>query len=173
VKNKIAILGFRGVGKSTVSRLLHKTTGLPLYVLDVEIENKEGKSITEIVEAGGWNYFRDLELAYLKTQVDREKVILDCGGGILEGRDGNFSIEKSEILKKHFFCVYLSLPDAKLLTRLEKMKNKSSRPGLQGDIKKILEKRKPWFEKIANVAISADGFTPYEVASLVREKIVN
>ncbi|MDH4263373.1 MAG: shikimate kinase [Spirochaetia bacterium] len=170
--SKIAILGFRGVGKSTVSRLLSKKTKFPLYVLDSEIESNEGRTITEIVEANDWNYFRDLELQYLRSQADREKLILDCGGGILEGHDGNFSVEKNEILSNQFFCVYLNLPDAKLLTRLEKIRNKSSRPVLQGDLKKILEKRKPWFEKIADFEVNTDGLTPYEVAGIIRKKVI-
>jgi len=171
VQKKIAILGFRGVGKSTVSKLLGKLTGLPLYVLDSSIEVGEGKSIARIVEETSWNHFRQLELQYLKAQADRDEVIVDCGGGVLEGADGAFSAEKAEILKRHFFCVYLYLPDAKLLTRLGKIKNKSSRPALQGDLQKILEKRKPWFEQIADVVINTDGMTPYRIANLVRKRL--
>ena len=171
MQSKVAILGFRGVGKSTVSKLLNKMTGLPLCILDSSIEKKEGKSISQIVKEHGWNHFRDLELDYLKSQVERERVIVDCGGGILEGHNGEFSIEKSEIFKSNFFCIYLSLPDAKLLTRLKNMQNKSSRPGLQGDIKEILTKRKPWFEKIANVEINTDGLSALDVANQIRKKI--
>lgn len=170
-QKKIAILGFRGVGKSTVSKSLNKITGIPLYVLDAQIEKKENKSISEIVELYGWNHFRDLELDYLRSQVNKDKLILDCGGGVLEGHDGQYSEEKSSLLRENFFCVYLFLPDAKLLTRLENIKNKTSRPVLKGDIEKILEKRKPWFEKISNCVINTDGLTPLEVANIILEKL--
>lgn len=171
MQNKIAVLGFRGVGKSTVSRLLHKKTGMPLYILDHEIEKSQGKNISDIVEAKGWNYFRGIELEHLKFAAEKKTLILDCGGGILEGPDGNFSEEKNEILAKNFFCIYLYLPDAMLLTRLQKMKNNSRRPGLPGDLKKTLEKRTPWFRKIANAEINTDGLSPQEVLNRMMEKI--
>ena len=170
--NKLAILGFRGIGKSTVSRILAKSMKIPLYAIDAEIEKKEGKSIATIVEENGWNYFRDRELDHINMQSEREKVILDCGGGILEGHDGEYSEEKGEMLKKNFFCVYLFLPDEKLLTRLKYLQQKSSRPPLAGDTEKILKKRKPWFEKIAHVQINTDGLTAGQTVSRIMKELV-
>ncbi|MDH4200747.1 MAG: shikimate kinase [Spirochaetia bacterium] len=173
MKNNIAILGFRGAGKSTVSRQLNKVLGMPLYTLDSYIENAEKKNITAIVQDHGWNYFRDLELKYLKSLVDLEKkgMIMDCGGGILEGKDGGFSEEKNEILRKNFICIYLYLPDAKLLTRLTKIKKNHSRPVLSGELEQILQKRKPWFEKIADLTLNTDNMTPLDIALAIRDKL--
>lgn len=172
MKQKIALLGFRGVGKSTVSRILKKQTGLALIATDHEISQKEGKSISKIVRKDGWNHFRDLEEKYLLKLKDKKKLILDCGGGILEGHDGAFSEKKAAVLKGNFFCIYLYLPDGKLLTRLEKSKRKTSRPNLSGDIKDILKKRKPWFEQLADFTLNTEGLTPGQTAEIIKNKII-
>ena len=57
----IALIGYRGTGKSVVGKLAGKRLGMKCIGMDARIVEKAGKSIPEIVEEQGWTAFRDLE----------------------------------------------------------------------------------------------------------------
>ena len=54
-------MGATASGKSTVGYQLSRLLGLGYIDLDEWIERKEGKTITEIFEQSGEEYFRELE----------------------------------------------------------------------------------------------------------------
>ena len=57
----IVLIGYRGTGKSSVSRALQGILHCALYSIDEEITRQAGKSIHEIVEQEGWCRFRAIE----------------------------------------------------------------------------------------------------------------
>ena len=54
----IVLIGFMGTGKSAVGRLLASELKLDYLDTDQLIEQAEGRSITEIFESDGEEYFR-------------------------------------------------------------------------------------------------------------------
>ncbi|NNE68286.1 MAG: AAA family ATPase [Pyrinomonadaceae bacterium] len=88
---RIALTGFMGVGKSTVSRHLSKMLKLKWADSDVRIEKNEGREIAEIVEDRGLDYFRSAETSALKEILDDASVsLISLGGGAFtvdENRD--------------------------------------------------------------------------------------
>ena len=52
-KNKIALIGLRGAGKSTLGNMLHEEFEYPLFEATNEIEMLGGMNINEIIELGG------------------------------------------------------------------------------------------------------------------------
>ncbi|MCX5901656.1 MAG: shikimate kinase, partial [Proteobacteria bacterium] len=84
----IVLTGYRGTGKSAVARLLAKKIGWESLSLDAMIARQEGRTIPEIVDASGWEYFRDAESACIAELAGRDRVILDTGGGAIL-RSGN------------------------------------------------------------------------------------
>jgi shikimate kinase len=79
---KIFIIGFMGCGKTHWGKLLSEKVQIPFFDLDSLIEEREGKSITEIFAEMGEEYFRMLEkdVLYLVTE-SHETFVLACGGG--------------------------------------------------------------------------------------------
>ena len=57
----IALIGFMGAGKTTVSHALRALYGLTEIDTDQEIVRQEGRPITEIFATDGEAYFRQLE----------------------------------------------------------------------------------------------------------------
>jgi shikimate kinase len=55
----IFLTGFMGVGKTTIGLQLSEILGLDFYDIDQEITNQTGKSITELFEKNGEEYFRE------------------------------------------------------------------------------------------------------------------
>ena len=54
----IVLLGYRGTGKSVISKKLSHKLRRNLYKIDDLIARSVGKSIPEIVEKDGWEFFR-------------------------------------------------------------------------------------------------------------------
>ena len=55
------MLGYRGTGKSVISKKLSHKLRRKLYKIDDLISRSFGKSIPEIVEQDGWEFFRKKE----------------------------------------------------------------------------------------------------------------
>jgi len=165
---KIALIGFRGVGKSSVGLSLRNKLRIPYLSMDDSITRKARTTIQEIVEEKGWPYFRELEFKCLQRQSLRQKLILDTGGGVLEDSNGDLSQKKLKLLKNNFFSIYLYMDDELLLRRLQKIDYSHHRPALSGSasVQEILSKRKPWYEEAMDIKVNCSGMN---VATTVRE----
>ena len=62
----ISLIGFMGAGKTTIGKQLAQSVKCPFVDLDAYIEEKEGKTISEIFEQSGEKGFRDMEFNYLQ-----------------------------------------------------------------------------------------------------------
>jgi shikimate kinase len=157
-KPRIAIIGFRGVGKSAIARRLAEYWQIPLLALDEKIERDEGAKIEEIVRTHGWHYFRDREAAALESAAGSERILLDCGGGIVEEADGGRSDRKMKILADNFFCIYISVNEEKLLYRLQHLGRNASRPDLSAadspqNLLQVFKRREPFYLEIAHAVV--------------------
>ncbi len=81
---KIALIGFMGVGKTTIAKSIASSINIAHYDIDQIIETKENRRIKSIFDTDGEKYFRDLESNVLKDISNRESAIVSCGGGIIE-----------------------------------------------------------------------------------------
>lgn len=79
---KIYFIGFMGCGKTHWGKKVAEKMGLPFFDLDKKIEEDAGKSINEIFEEEGEEYFRMLEkdVLYLLTE-SHESFVMATGGG--------------------------------------------------------------------------------------------
>ena len=75
----IALIGFMGVGKTTVSHALARLSGMPEVDVDRGIVENEGRPIPEIFAAEGEAAFRDMETAAIREL---------CGGGASGEKSG-------------------------------------------------------------------------------------
>lgn len=79
---RIYLIGFMGSGKSHWGKLLSSRLTLPFFDLDKQITDEEGKSIVEIFEQKGEEYFRmaEKEALYILSE-SHESFVMACGGG--------------------------------------------------------------------------------------------
>ena len=83
-RDRIALIGLRGAGKSTLGPLLAQRLGVPFVELDREIEREAGLGLGEIMELHGQAGFRRLERAVLDRVIAAyPKVVIAAGGGIV------------------------------------------------------------------------------------------
>jgi len=77
----LALIGYRGSGKSAVAEHLAHRLHWHWIDADTEIESRAGKSIAAIFAEDGEHAFRTLETAVLNQMLRRENTILAFGGG--------------------------------------------------------------------------------------------
>lgn len=84
---RIALIGLRGAGKSSLGRLLAQRLGAPFFELDREIEREAGMDLREIFELHGQPGFRRLEHTVLERLVgEAPEAVIATGGSIVAER---------------------------------------------------------------------------------------
>ncbi|HEX4150325.1 MAG TPA: shikimate kinase, partial [Pirellulales bacterium] len=79
----IALIGYRGTGKTAVARALADRLGWQWLDADAELEARAGRSIAEIFAADGEEAFRNLESGVLAELGQRSRTVLATGGGVV------------------------------------------------------------------------------------------
>lgn len=102
-EKRIALIGLRGAGKTTLGSRLAAQRGVPFVELDREIEREAGTSMNEILLLHGQGGYRRYERrALLRIAEDHvDGVVLTTGGSIVSERD------TFDLLQSRFFCVWL------------------------------------------------------------------
>lgn len=101
-KGRIALIGLRGAGKSTVGRQLAERLGRPFVELNKEVEREAGVSLQEIINFYGQSAYHNLERRCLERLVATyPDLVLATGGGIVA------EPQPYEILLRSFFTVWL------------------------------------------------------------------
>src|SRR5215472_15487723 len=85
---RIALVGLRGAGKSTLGRMLARQLGSAFIELDRVVEQDYGASIPDIIEMAGTTTFRRHERAALARVIaEHEAAVITTAGGIVSDRD--------------------------------------------------------------------------------------
>ena len=82
--SRIALVGLRGAGKSTLGQALSSALGVPFVRLGAEVERLAGMGVAEILELSGSSGYRRLEeQALVQTLAHGEACVLEAGGGLV------------------------------------------------------------------------------------------
>ena len=80
---RIYLIGLPASGKSTVGKELSKAIKYEFVDLDKYIEEKNNMTIPDMFNISE-DYFRDKETEALKDMMNKDDVVISCGGGIVE-----------------------------------------------------------------------------------------
>jgi XRE family aerobic/anaerobic benzoate catabolism transcriptional regulator len=81
---RIALVGLRGAGKSTLGRMLAQHLGWPFIELDRVVEEDYGASIPDLIEMAGTATFRRHERSALERVIaTNEAAVITTAGGIV------------------------------------------------------------------------------------------
>ena len=160
---KIALIGYRGTGKTTVAQHLATALGCECVDSDDEIEESAGKSIASIFAEDGEPSFRDLETRVLNELMDRESVVLSLGGGVILRR------ENREMLSKIGHVVWLIADADTIHERVSSDAHSAERrPNLtvgggRQEIVDVLADRSPVYRECATLQVDTVGKSPEAV----------
>ncbi len=81
---RIALVGLRGAGKSTLGRMLAEHLGCPFVELNRVIEDEYGARIPDLIEMAGLATFRRYERACLERVIaEHDAAVITTAGGIV------------------------------------------------------------------------------------------
>jgi len=151
-RKNIVLCGFMGSGKSTIGNLLSKKMGMAFIDLDAYIEKKENKSVSQIFEESGEEYFRQLERDAVKELAYKKSIILATGGGTLTFQE-NVDVLRNADNK----IILLDLPVEVVSQRLKNDTKRPllNRPDKEKVMRELYEKRLPLYRSAADIIVNA------------------
>lgn len=159
----ICLIGMPGAGKSWVGKELAHQMGVSWVDLDQEIESHQKKSISDIFDKHGEDYFRMIETEFLEGFLaSRAPSVISLGGGTV------LSDSNRRMLQESAWAVYLRASNG---TLYEWLKDDESRPLLRGDlrlrIEQLTRERDPIYYKLADIVIDIDSIDDVEASKQV------
>jgi XRE family aerobic/anaerobic benzoate catabolism transcriptional regulator len=91
-RHRIALIGLRGAGKSTLGARLAKELGVPFIELDREIERESGTSLAEVFDLYGQGAYRRYERRALEGIIERHDRAVVATGGSIVSEPGTFDL---------------------------------------------------------------------------------
>ena len=162
---RIILIGFMGVGKTTIGKIISKKLDLKFVDMDEYIEMVEDKSISKIFEQYGEQYFRKIETKTLKELIKDDNIIIATGGGIVSKK------ENLDILKKEKKVIFLDGNTQTILGHLTNEINKrpllSSSSNIENTITNLLNERYEKYKESSKIEISVDNKNIDEVVSQI------
>jgi shikimate kinase len=168
MKTNIALIGFMGTGKTVVGKLLAKKLGKQFVEMDRLIERRVGKPIPEIFQEDGEIAFRELEIDVTRDISKNRNSVIACGGGIVLNKINIDRLRESSII------IYLTASPEIILERTTTTTNR--RPLLDVPdpdlrIRELLEFRKPFYERAADITIDTSGLGIHAVADQIIDRV--
>lgn len=151
---RMALIGLRGAGKSTLGSRLSQEMGIPFIELDGEIERDTGMPLAEIFSLYGQSGYRSIERRVLE-RVLREsgRVILSVGGGIVSEK------ETYDFLLSNCYTVWIkALPEEHMSRVIDQgdFRAMAGNDQAMEDLRRILEAREPLYRS-ADQCIDTSG----------------
>jgi XRE family aerobic/anaerobic benzoate catabolism transcriptional regulator len=144
-KRRLALVGLRGGGKTTLGSALADELRLPFVELDREIERDAGISLSEVFSLYGQTGYRRIERRCLERIIQSGKqIVMAVGGGIVS------EPETYNLLLSNCFTVWIKASPAEHMARV--VAQGDFRP-MQGnaeameDLNRILNAREPLYRK--------------------------
>ena len=165
-RRRIALVGLRGGGKSTLGQMLAAKLGVPFIELDREIEQRSGATLSEIFDMFGQEHFRRAEHEALDDVLRRHPDFVIATSGSIVTEPGTL-----ELLLSSCFTVWVRATPEEHMTRV--MDQGDMRPMAKNarameDLISILKSREPLYAK-AGASLMTSGKTPEQnLAELLR-----
>jgi len=165
---RIALIGLRGAGKSTLGRMLAADLAVAFVEVDRVIERMAGCEVSEIHSLYGNAAYRRYEARALEDTVGSfADVVIATGGGVVS-EPATF-----ELLLTHCFTIWLRASPEDHMQRVVAQGDRRPMAGnkeAMEDLKRILEGRREFYAK-ADVTVDTSGKDPAEAYREVRASV--
>jgi XRE family transcriptional regulator, aerobic/anaerobic benzoate catabolism transcriptional regulator len=151
---RIALLGLRGAGKSTLGKKLAEALAAPFIELDHEVEKEAGARLGEVFAMYGQDAFRRFERRALERVLREEPRAVIAAGGSLVTDPGTY-----ELLLESCRCVWLKTSPEEHMSRViaqGDMRPFKGRSAALAEIRKLLEDRDKLYAR-AGLAVDTSG----------------
>lgn len=161
---RVALVGLRGAGKSTVGRALALELEAPFVELDERVERLAGLTLAEIFDLHGTAAYRRFEAEALEEVLaEGERVVLATGGSIVtSGRTYQRLLETCR-------TVWLrATPDQHYARVLAQGDHRpmANRPRAMDELEALLRQREGLYRR-AELEVDTSGLEPHHVVEVV------
>ncbi len=165
----IVLIGYRGTGKTVVGTGLSKRLGRAFYDADAYIEKQVGRSISNMVAAEGWPFFRASEKEAIQELAALKDCVIATGGGAVMDKDNVCCLRN-----KGFFV----LLTADINTMIERIKqdeaSSQQRPklldsgsDLRKETEELIKQRMPTYQQVADLSVDTTSLIIDEVVETI------
>ena len=168
-RERIALVGLRGAGKSSVGRELAKRLECPFVELDQRIESRAGMRMAELFDLSGTETYRRLERESLeRVLAEGQRQVLAPGGSIVNA-PGTFAR-----LRDACRTVWLKASPESHLARVVNQgdaRPMEGRPRALDELRALLDQRRRMYARCEFV-VDTDGKTVDQVADWIGEQVL-
>lgn len=155
----IVLIGYRGTGKTAVGIALSKRLGRPFYDADAHLEEKLGRTISDMVASEGWPFFRAREKEVIREISAKDDCVIATGGGAVMDKDN-----VAWLRDKGTFVLLKADMDTMIRRIQGDESSPQQRPKLsKGDIyeetESLLRQRMPIYEEVADFSVDTSNLT--------------
>jgi len=166
-RQRVALIGLRGAGKSTLGRMLAERWGVPFVELNRHIEQVAGCSLVEIHSLYGPQAYRRYEKRALEEAIQRfPRAIVATPGGIVS-EPATFNL-----LLAHCYTVWLRATPEEHMGRVVAQGDTRPMNGnteAMDDLRRILDSRAAFYSKADAVFDTSDKTPEQALAGLLQQ----
>jgi XRE family aerobic/anaerobic benzoate catabolism transcriptional regulator len=152
--NRIALIGLRGAGKSTLGALLARAREVPFIELDREIERLAGATVGQIFDLYGQGAYRRYERRALETVLEQNDRAVIATGGSIVSEPGTY-----DLLLTSCYTIWLTAAPEEHMSRVVAQSDLRPMAGndeAMADLRNILAGRTALYAK-ADVTVETAG----------------
>lgn len=163
----LTLIGYRCTGKTAIAQILADKLGRPLVDTDTLLQERAGRSIKDIVAAGGWPEFRRQEREVIADVSRQDGQVISAGGGAV------LDEENRKALRSGGRVILLTAAPEAIWDRMKAdPKTAAERPDLTDaggieEVRKVLAERRDTYLAACHYEIQTDRFGPDETAGRI------
>jgi len=158
-QKRIALIGLRGAGKSTLGQKLAETRSVPFIELDREIEKETGMPLADIFSLYGQSGYRAIERRTLERVAnEHDRAVFSVGGGVVT------ESETYDYLRANFYTVWIKAKPQEHMDRVVAQGDFRAMAGndrAMDDLRRILHSREPLYRQ-ADMTLDTSNATVEE-----------
>jgi XRE family aerobic/anaerobic benzoate catabolism transcriptional regulator len=156
---RIALIGLRGAGKSTLGEKLAATRNIPFIELDREIEKETGMPLADIFSLYGQSGYRAIERRTLERVTNEyDRAVFSIGGGVVS------EPETYDFLRANCYTVWIKAKPQEHMDRVVAQGDFRAMAGndrAMEDLRRILSSREPLYRQ-ADMTLDTSNATVEE-----------
>lgn len=153
-RRRVALIGLRGAGKSTLGRLAGERLDLPFFELNEAIEQASGMAVNEVIALYGQEGFRHLERRALERIAEsQDALLLAVAGGIVSNPDSY------DYLLGNYHTIWLRAAPEEHMSRVRAQGDErpmAGNPDAMAELRAILTAREVHYAR-ADASIDTSG----------------
>jgi len=155
-QKRIALIGLRGAGKSTLGEKLAAARNVPFIELDREIEKETGMPLADIFSMYGQSGYRAIERRTLERVTNEyDRAVFSVGGGVVT------EPETYDFLRANCFTIWIKAKPHEYMDRVVAQGDFRAMAGndrAMEDLRRILSSREPLYRQ-ADITLDTSGTT--------------